>query len=63
MSKSDMWQPKQPASDVVASLGFLLAMTAPHYHFFPAGSELSLAFSIVEPIGSRSYRRCPIGVW
>ena len=55
ISRSDMWHPKQPASDVVAILGFPIIMSPlPHL----AGVRV---FSISVPIGSWSYSRLPTG--
>ena len=50
-----MWQPKQPASDAVATLGF--AMVCPP-HLLPLPL---LAASMSEPMGLWSYSRLPIG--
>ena len=53
-----MWQPKQPASEVVASLTFTGVLDGP----FPYISALRDLRQLVSAlIGSRSYLRSPIG--
>ena len=50
MSRMDMWQPKQPASDAVATTG-LLIICPPSFRIF----------SISLPMGALSYLRLPMG--